>query len=175
MGLSRYHRHMFHNKRFVSIVICENFPQLVIQTLSLYLAIIDGKDRSGLLITIFSMVFTVISICLSLFEFMFRSKYIDNGSILIARFSVESKKVASMRFNEFQQRIIFRKNRFINSLAKCLHLNYVQIDRLIPLQDSNGAILTFIIEADSHYFDHIVNGLKSAIIDGTIAKVKQYL
>ena len=39
MGLSRYHRSIFQNKRFFSIVLLENIPQLAIQIATLILTI----------------------------------------------------------------------------------------------------------------------------------------
>ena len=147
MGLPHYHKIVFSNKRFVSIVLFENIPQLIIQILTLKLLVDHGDDAlSDSLITILSMIFTIISIILSIFEYLFSSKSIKNDNIMIISFTVLSKYFGNMSEGTFLFKVIFRPRKIRHIMYRLLKINRAQIERLIPLQLKNGVIFTFFVE-----------------------------
>ena len=155
MGLSRYHRAIFQNKRFFSIVLLENIPQLCIQITTLVLVFGDPNNTgaSGQLVTILSMIFTIISILLSVFEYVFSSKSIKSDNVAIIRFNIESQTIANFTYKKFISKIAYRPIQFTHCVAKTLQLNKNEVEALMPSQYKSGVIFNFIVEFDdsSHY------------------------
>ena len=98
-------------------------------------------------ITILSMFFTIISVLLSSFEYIFSNNK-NNESIMIIKFSIESQTIASMNYHNFQSMIVFKKVKINYEMSKLLQINAYEIDRLKPLQYKSGVMLTFIIQTD---------------------------
>ena len=105
-------------------------------------------DYSIYLITVFSMVFTVISIVLSIIQHFSTNKFIKPQNIFVIKFNIESQDIQKLDDKkQFSNKIVFIKyNAIINCIAKILQIDDKQIERLKPLQNSKGAIFTFIIE-----------------------------
>ena len=170
MALSQYHQRLFARKRFFSIILFENIPQLIIQIIALVLAIVENKVDSTLLVTVLSMVFTIISIFASIFEYLLGLQFEKSSSVIVFRFSIESAFMANMKHDEFKQQFMFKYRKLSSNIAKLLHLNYSQIERLMPLHDSNGAIFTIIIDSDSGNFDNIKNTAIKCVDNEKFAK-----
>ena len=171
MGLPRYYQSLFQSKRFLSIVVCENLPQLLIQAIVLVLSIQDGKNTNGLLITIFAMIFTIVSIILSSVEFAFASRNLKSGSIMSIEFTIESIALAKLNMMKFNSKIVFSnclKLRHI--MSKRLHIPMDQIDRLLPLQVSNGVVFRFIIDIDPVQCDPIIAAMNNAVEKNFLAR-----
>ena len=117
---------------------------------TLYVSImLQNGNISDSAITIFSMLFTIISISLSIFEFLLSSKIIKQGSILVLSFNVESIEIAQRTRSQFNRTIVFyRNNKICHSIAKTLQLADKQIERLKPKQYPKGAVFTIFIEAN---------------------------
>ena len=143
----------------------------MIQIATLTLTIIQTEDASSLLITIFSMIFTIISILISVFEYFLSSKFLILESSIIITFNIESIDVSSMRYAQFLQEIVFKRNRFVDSIAKILQLERKQIERLKPKQDTKGAIFTLAIATDVFYYEYIQNTITQAVVNGDLAQV----
>lgn len=94
------------------------------------------------------MIFTIISILISIFEYNFSSKFFELESIVIVRFNFESNNLANMKQQQFTSKVIFQKRQMIAVIAKLLKLNTTQIDRLITSQYDKGARFTFLIRID---------------------------
>ena len=173
MGLSRYHQRKFANKRLFYVVLIENFPQLLIQIVSLILSIKNNDDYSLYLITLFSMLFTFISILLSVFEYFFSKNFIQLQSSIIVTFNVESKDISSMQNRQFIKEIVFRKNKLVHYMAQLFNLtNNRQGERLKPKKDKNGVICTFAIDVDKSKLNNVQSILIDVIDSNELAKVK---
>lgn len=94
------------------------------------------------------MVFTIVSIVLSGFQHLFRYQSKQFATIMIASFIVESNHLANMREREFLYQVVFRQKKIRQLMYKLLHINPMQVERLIPLQLSNGARFTFLVEVE---------------------------
>ena len=131
----------------------------------------EGEDesRSNLLITVLAMIFTIISILLSAFEYILSSKFVKNGSVLIIKFVFESHTIADLGGRKFLNKVVFGKvHKVTHVLSKSLRLNFVQIERLIPIQSNKGATFLFIIDADAARFDSIWKKFITCVNNGTI-------
>ena len=172
MSLSLYHQRLFAKKRFFSVVLIENVPQLAIQICTLVVSVYEDKIDSSLLVTIFSMVFTIISIVASIFEYMLTSKFITAGSVIVIRFKVFSMNLANMGYRTFRSTIVFKRRKFLYYIAKLLRLNKAHIERLIPLQETDGANFILVIDSNSGVFESIIHATRMHAANGKLAKVK---
>ena len=177
MGLSRYHRKKFRNKRFFSVVLLENVPQLFLQILALILISItqmsnsNNDDYSSLLITIFSMIFTMISILLCVFEYFLSNKFIYMSSSIMISFVVESTDAVELSYRQFNSKIVFRQWKLIGNFAKLLSIRSEQVERLKPILVKNGIRYTFAIAADPILCDTFKDTMIQSIRTGYLAKV----
>ena len=137
----------------------QNVPQLCIQITVLILTVqredrSDSGFESDLVITIFSMFFTIISILLSSFEYVFASKFVKQGCVMVIKFDLESQAIADMRYVKFRNEVIF-SNFFSlkGAISKMLHVGSEHVERLIPIQSNSGVTLVFIIDANSMRFN----------------------
>ena len=131
----------------------------------------DGDTRESLLITIFSMVFTIISILLSVFEYTLSSKFLKQGSIMITKFEFESQHIADMIGTTFRDNVVFSHYyKLIHLISKTVHVNAEQVERMIPIQSNNGVRYTFIIDCHYVHFDHIWDSFYQSICSNTLTK-----
>ena len=188
MGLSEYHKTHFQIKRFFSVIMIENVPQLIIQIATLYLTITDdgnnddsddfNEDQVGgsaredaseyydaLWITLFSMFFTLISIILGIFQFCFLQKHVKKEDcVMIVQFKLESREIEAMTPQEFSNKIIFAHMMDTQSaIAKLLIIAAPNVERLIPVQYSEGAKFTFFIQINSIQFHVLKKKLESGL------------
>ena len=121
--------------------------------------------------TILSMIFTVISVLLSVFEYALSSRFVRKGSVMFIKFVLQSQTIANMSAKEFIDNIIFRRaHKVTHSMSKTLGLHFVQVERSIPMQSNDGMSLMFIIDADSSRFDPIWQIFIANVQNGTIGK-----
>ena len=139
--------------------------------MTLVLLINTTQDYSNFLITVFSIVFTMISILLSCFEYFLSSKFVSLTSIIIS-FCIESHEIATMSHPKFESRMVFRRYKVIGSLAKLLKVRYEQVERLKPTKLSNGARFLFTIAIDVSQYDNVKQLMQQSVYDGTLAKVR---
>ena len=164
MGLPYYHQSKFQNKRFFFVVLIENIPQLIIQLVTLILSIRVGVDNDDLLITIFSMLFTLISLFLSVFEYFLARKFIKSSHLLMIRFMVESQQIEALDEYEFFGQIGLKKFEIVHYFAKLLHVNIRHVERLMPIQTDQGMAMTFLVDAESVGFDKIQQLVHQSLI-----------
>ena len=151
----------------------KNFPQFVIQLITLSLTIMEGGDAASFLITLLSMIFTIISIMISVLEYSSKSKFINAGCVSVVRFTVESSEIADMKLNEFRKRVVFKRFGILSSFAKSVELQFDEVERLNPLHTKKGAVFTFIMDLQNDdQYENVRIELRNAIRDGTLVRVR---
>ena len=168
MGLPMYHKSIFTSKRFISVVLFENIPQLCIQTIALILEINSNvmiQKGSGTLITIFSIVFTLISIFLSGFEYLFSNKTLKLENIMRISFTVESKYFGRMSELKFLTKVVYNLRKINHVIYTLLGINPRNVERLMPIQLKTGAIFTFFVEYDHDDLVHLKSQSQLQSID----------
>ena len=171
MGLSRFHQKNFQNKRFFSIVLLENLPQMIIQIIILILLITTVADRTKLLITIFSMVFTLISIILNVFEYCLSKKFVHVATSIIFTFNVESNDIIFMNYERYESQFIYKQYELIGAVGKLLSVQSDLVERLKPKLTTNGAMYTFTVAVDSSQHKQIIRSIAKIVKNGQLAKV----
>ena len=121
------------------------------------------------------MLFTVMSILLSVFEYCLSSKFVNYASSIVISFKVESQDIAKMGGREFSQKIVFQRNRFCSRVAQWLNLAPRQIDRLNPMKTEDGAIYVLCISTDESKFERITRKMSKCISDGELSTVIEKL
>ena len=126
-------------------------------------------DISAELITILSLMFTLVSILISIGEYLLSRQLLKSDSFVIITFEAKCADFKNMKKRTFNNNIIFRKNLFINNLSRLLKIEPKQIERLKPLHTQNGAIFKLFIESKS--VNQIISIFENKIIDGSVAVV----
>ena len=132
-------------------------------------------DPTSLLTTTFSMIFTVISILLSVFEYIFAANFIHNDSNILVTFSVTSKDIASMTRSQFTSQLVFQNWKLITAMAKILKVNTNRIERLKPKMIMDGAMYTFVLTTEQSQYDHICQIMHDVVDNDQLAKVCMWL
>ena len=132
----------------------------------------DEEVYSTLFITIFSMVFTTISIILSIFEYCFTCKNkTKKDCVSIVQFKVESSDFQSMTYPQFCAKIVYRRMGIIGTIGKLLAMPSQNIERLKPVHYTKGVFFTFLIySSPSHPFVKIKAELENSIKDKTLQR-----
>lgn len=131
----------------------------------------ENSDHSGILITALSFMFTLISIFLSILENVMQKKFGAGDSFVIVQFPLISQHLAQMGYKDFEKKIVFRKNMEAHVVAKMLYVCRSQVERLFPIQNAEGAALTYFIGVDGENVGVVKCRLKEKIDDGTLVKV----
>ena len=170
MGLNKRQRAIFKNQRILSTVLCENIPQLILQIIYLILT----SESSISPITIIAMIFSLLSIVLSVFNYKLSSLLIECEAITVIEINVESKQLANTRPRRFRKMIVHHRKPICRELSKIIFVDKRLIEILMPIQTTTGCKLTVYIRNDSSdtkLSSKIVNTLRNAIISGELAKV----
>ena len=132
----------------------------------------ETNNSSSFLITILSMFFTIISILISVFEYILSNNLNKNGTICAIgiRLTLEFDQLYTLEYQEFRSKIVFRHRAFNYSIGKLLHISSSQVERLIPLQVKDGIMFTIIIQADVTNVRHFMNLIKINIDNGNLAR-----
>ena len=117
------------------------------------------------------MMFTIISIVLSAFEYFLANKFVHISSSIIIKFIVESKDIQIMSSKQFAYKMVYRERRLVTCLARMLNLKREQVERLKPNLCVNGASYTFAIAVDSSHCTHIADMMEQSRQQGTLIKV----
>ena len=177
MNLSKYHQQLFETQRFFSIVLFENLPQLIITIITLNLILHEdpeNTDGATLLITVFSMIFTIFSIFSCVLEFCTTRQVMNSNDVAFVRIFVQSSTIGRMKSREFRNKIVHAKKSVIHSLKRALQVGASQLDLLQPKQDAKGVLLMFLIQinqADNDEYNEMKHRLTTAIKDKVIANV----
>lgn len=106
----------------------------------------DEFDISNELVTLLSLIFTSLSISLSVAEYFLSKKLLACEKYLIITFEALSPDFTEMSRSQFRSAIIYQKYKFINNYARKLKVESEYIDRVKPIQTDNGAIFQLIID-----------------------------
>ena len=111
----------------------------------------------ALWITILAMLFTIISIILSIFQFCFLKKHRSTSDcVMIVQFEFESFEIMQMKSDKFLDKIVFKRVSAIEStIAKLLVIATPNVERLMPVQFNKGCKFTFFIQINSIQFDEL--------------------
>ena len=169
MGLNRRQRAIFKNQRVLSIVLLENIPQLIIQ--AIYIGITENFNE----ITIMAMIFSIISIISSIFDYQSSSLFIQCESITVLEMNIESKELSDLPRKNFRQMITHHRNPICGELAKVFCMNWKLIEMLIPIQTNFGAKLIVYIRNndinDENFGSTIVDTIGKVIDSGELGQV----
>ena len=142
MNLPIRHKQIYKTKRVLSIVLFENIPQLCIQNVYLF------YSTELTYITLFSIIFSVLSIVSSFFEVSTKKYVLKSESILYVKFIIESKHIETMTKEEFLTQIIDRRHKICDEIGKILGIDFHCVELLKPLHLKNGASVVFHIRND---------------------------
>ena len=169
MGLNRRQRAIFKNERVLSTVLLENIPQLIIQ--GIYIGLTGNFND----ITIIAMIFSIISIISSIFDYQSSSLFIQCESITVLEMNIRSKEIRDLPRKSFGQLITHHRKPICNELAKVLCMNWRLIELLMPIQTSFGAKLICYIRnndvSDENFGETIVDTIRKVIDSGELAQV----
>ena len=172
MGLNKRQKAIFKNQRILSIVFFENIPQVVLQ---IAYSILTGQSSSISVITILAMIFSVLSIILSVFNYKSSSLLIECETITVIVMDVQSQQLANTPPKTFRQLIVHHRYPISYELSKIIEVNKRLIEILIPIQTKTGTKLTIYIRnndsSDKKFASNIVNIIKNEIDSGSLTKV----
>lgn len=123
---------------------------------------------SNQMVTLLSLLFTSISIGLSVGEYCLSKQLLKSDSYVVASFKVNSSEIEVMSRKQFRSKIMFRQKVFISEIAKILEIESCRIDLLIPVQTKTGAL--FVLHID-FYAPTVHSTLSRHIANQDIAKV----
>ena len=140
--------------------------------LTLLLSIQVEEDRSGYVLTVLSMIFTIISIGLSVFEhFYLHTKFNDIDKISVITFDVNNSEIASMESNQFKSKFVFESWELTEKISTLVRdeKSDAKIEMLEPKQYRYGALYTLLVDGTSKY---IVSNITAAVDEGSLAQVE---
>ena len=137
----------------------------------LYLSVKSGEDPTGYVITIFSMLFTIVSIALGVFEYVFGVGFIASGAALVIQFDVETQDIKDMNYSTFQKQVVYKRKKLVGYMTKELEVDGGAVDRLVPTRTKLGAKYTFIIEEPKKKLEKIRKTFYQAVDDNSMAHV----
>ena len=125
-------------------------------------------------ITIMAMIFSTISIILSVFIYKLSSLLIECEAITVIEMDIVSPQLGNAPFEEFRNIIVHHRNAICFQLSKIIRIDSRIIEILMPIQTNNGATLIFYIRNDSsdqNVGSTIVKTIQTAIDSGLMAQV----
>ena len=169
MNLPSMYKQIFKHKRFYSVVLFENLPQLVLQVIySLFIF------HELTVTTLFAMIFSLLSIILTLFEFVTRRYMIGNDHMymLSIKFIVESEYLQKLSRSQFQSKIERKRYGVSNGLAKILSIDFSNVELLKPIPSKEGVLLIFHIRDNRVRMQDAVEIINNEIASGRLNTVK---
>ena len=104
-------------------------------------------DVSTELITILSLIFTLISITISVAEYFLSKSLLKANEFVMIELEVECKDFERMSRDTFRDRVIFEnKYHFVAKIARTLKLPQNEIEFLKPIHTAKGAMFAMNIE-----------------------------
>ena len=121
----------------------------MIQVIVLYLAIVGSNlDLSNQLVTIFSLIFTLVSICLSICEYLLSKELLNNDLFVIVSFEAQCNEFACMSHKTFRKRVVYPHKIFLDEIARYLKIEYSQTESLKPVHTQKGVMFVMYISGD---------------------------
>ena len=172
MGLNKRQKATFKNQRILS-VLTENIPQLILQIVYLILTEESGSIGS---ITILAMIFSILSIILSIFDYKSSSLLLECEAITVIVMDIQSTQLANTQPRKFYKLIVHHRKPICRELSKIIGVDKGLIELLTPVQTKTGTKLTFYIRnndsSDKTVASNMVDTIKNEIDSGSLATVK---
>ena len=167
MSLTKSQKARFRNKRVFSVVLLENLPQLTIQLIYL-LGDDSSNSKDGSVITIFAIIFGILSVVLSLFESFEKSALMSREASILIKFKLESKQIGTMRKLIFRETFVCQRSVITHEFAKILEIDSKIIEELQPIQISNGALMRFYIKTQNINVKSVTEKIKNEYNNGDL-------
>ena len=162
MNLPRIYRRRFKQRRWQSVIIFENIPQLLLQTVHIaYYS--DNQDWTMQYITLSAMIFSLLSIILALFQCYTQKFLFDHQNLLLLRFEVHSKIIHKFGRRDFKRKVEYKRAGASNVIAKILSIDINDIELLKPMACKRGALLIFHIRNVNNSIVDIKESIEKAI------------
>ena len=174
MGLNQRQKAIFKNQRILSTVLMENIPQLIVQIF--YIILTKNSNISA--ITLIAMIFSVISIVSSVFNFISSSLFLKCEAITLIEMNIESKQLGNTQRTKFGRMIVHHRIPICEELSKIIDVNSQLIEILMPIQTKTGAKLIFFIRNDStdeNLCANIVNTVNQEVDSNRLAQVMSFV
>ena len=121
------------------------------------------------LITIFSCLFSVISILSTAFEFISSTLILNSETVVTIKLEIESAQLSALSLDDFNL-IRNKKNPIQSEISKIIDIDSNLIELLKPQQTKDGLKLLFHIRTDSEADSHLITALiKNEIDNGKLA------
>ena len=172
MNLPLRQKQHFKNQRVLSIVLLENIPQFILQLIYMIFLIRDKDVSSQSGIVIIAMVFSILSIVVTLFEFRIKKFVFDSEYLMIIKFKLESIAIQSMSKNQFDQTFVNKRKVISSELSKILEVNYDEIEQLKPTWCKQGAQIVCHVRSDAQFINprKAMDELETAIKSGRLPR-----
>ena len=82
----------------------------------------------------------MVSIGLSISEYFLSKQLLESDSYIIVSFEAIGTDFKEMNFEQFLQKIVYRKHSFVGRLSRLLKIDFAAIDRLIPRLAEGGVV-----------------------------------
>lgn len=147
---------------------------MVIQILTLIRTYVTNADEdfdiSAQVVTILSLMFTLVSIGLSIAEFCLTRHLLQSDNYVIISFEAESDHLR-LKKKIFQEKIVFRTRKFVSKFAEIFKVEKSKIERLKPIKTQYGAIFVLFVDATMANVENVLDS-DVAIAESKIAQVK---
>lgn len=142
MGLTSRQKALFKNKRLYSTIILENIPHLILQV------IFSVKMKIVTRVTVYSCIFSILSIVLSISEYISTRRILNCESILVVRLFINSDTIAALTTRQFRRLTLYRFG-ICSELSKTIGYYKRLIQLLEPIQTKKGVDLIFYIRCNA--------------------------
>ena len=103
-------------------------------------------------ITIFASVFSILSIALSVFDYVSASLLLNTETVLIIKLELASKQLVRLPMSTFRK-IVNHRYAIVRQLSKVIDVDVQLIELSIPVQTKDGISLTFYIHGEMQQKD----------------------
>ena len=144
MGLNKHQLAIFANKRLFSVILFENIPQIILQFIYIFII-----SKHVTFIIILSIIFSLISIIICIFEYLSQNVLLNVNEMCIVKFEIISKKISMVNKKLFNKHIVYKRRKLSNELSKLLNIDTYFIELLKPIQTDYGLDLIFNIRYET--------------------------
>ena len=118
-------------------------------------------------ITIFASIFSILSIILSIFEYISVSMLLNSETVLVIRLTIKSGEISNMSHKNFTKYQNYRVG-LCQEIGKIIDLDHGLIELLRPNQTKNGMILTFHIRSDATQGTQMMKLIRQEVKSGRL-------
>ena len=163
LGLNKRQLAVYKNKRIFSIVLLENFPQLIIQLLY------SISSETVTYVTISATLFSLTSIILSIMEYCTKQVLLDDEMVCVIKLNVISDQLGNLRSSEFR-RLQNTRRAIEHEISKLINAHLKTIELLRPVQLKDGLNLCFYIRSKFDNTQNIIQIIRKESNNGHLAQ-----